>query len=111
MHLYKRSGLGPWKGLIITVVIFVAVVALVLFLMGRASATNDQEQQALLETALRKAAVTHYAIEGRYPATLEQIVDTYGIIIDENRFIVRYDVFADNMMPTIYVVFKGDSAT
>lgn len=111
MHLYKTNRLGQWKGLLISIAIFAAVVAVVLLLMGQTATGNDQQQLQTLEDAIRKAAVTNYAIDGRYPATLDQIVETYGIIIDENRFIVRYDVFADNIMPTIYVAFKGDSAT
>lgn len=110
MHLYKTNRLRSWRGLIITGVLFLAILAVVMGLLGRTDAGADEEQLALLETAIRKAAVTNYAIEGRYPATLDQIVEQYGVIIDYDRYIVRYDIFADNMMPDIYVVFKGDSA-
>lgn len=110
MHLYETKRLRGWRGLIITAVVFIALMLVVSVLLGSTNAGADEEQLALLETAIRKAAVTNYAIEGRYPATLDQIVEEYGVIIDFNRYIVRYDAFADNMMPSIYVVFKGDSA-
>lgn len=107
MHLYEKRPVFRWKGIIITVAVFLLVIVLVTALLGRTEQTADREQTALLETAIRNAAVSHYAVEGQYPATLQQIVDEYGVIIDEDRFLVRYDVFASNIMPTISVVFKG----
>lgn len=107
MHLYEKRPVYRWKGVVITVVVFFLLIALITALLGRTEQSADREQTDLLETAIRNAAVTHYAIEGQYPATLDEIVDTYGVIIDENRFLVRYDIFASNIMPTISVVFKG----
>lgn len=110
MHLYEKRPVFPWKGIIITVLAFVLVIVLFASLLGRSGASADREQADLLERAIQNAAVTHYAIEGKYPATLQQIVDQYGVIVDEGRFIVLYDVFASNVMPTITVTFKGEHA-
>jgi len=108
VHLYeKRSGFR-WKGLAVTVVVFVAVILLFSSLMGRTEETANREQTSLLEAAIRNAAVTSYATEGKYPATLEEIVQTYGVVIDHDRFYVRYDVFGTNIMPDIYVIVKGE---
>ena len=109
MHLYeKRSGFR-WKGLVITVVAFAAVILLFSSLMGQTGETANREQTTLLETAIRNAAVTSYATEGKYPATLEEIVRTYGVVIDHDRFYVRYEIFGTNIMPDIYVIVKGES--
>lgn len=110
MHLYERKPLFPVKGIVVTVLVFIAVIVLFSSLLGNTGETADREQTALLENAIRNAAVTSYAIEGHYPATIAEIVEDYGVIIDESRFIVRYDVFASNIMPTISVVFKGENA-
>lgn len=107
MHLYEKRPVFRWKGIIITVVLFVAVILLVTLLLGQTGQTADKEQTALLEAAIRNAAVTHYAIEGQYPTSLAQIIDLYGVIVDEDRFLVRYDAFASNVMPTLSVTFKG----
>lgn len=110
MHLFEKRPVFPWKGIIITVVVFVLVLVLFAFLMGRTGNSADREQAQLLEDAIRNAAVTNYAIDGVYPDTLESIVDMYGIIIDEGRFLVRYNVFASNIMPDIHVINKGANA-
>lgn len=110
MHLYEKRPVFPWRGILVTILVFVAVIGLFGGLMGRTGSSAEREQVALLETAVRNAAVTHYAIEGRYPATLEQIIDEYGVIVDEDHYLVRYDAFASNIMPDISVVYKGESA-
>lgn len=110
MHIFEKRPVFPWKGIVITILVFAAVIILFVALMGRTGSTADREQIDLLETALRNAAVTHYAVEGKYPATVDQIVEEYGVIIDHDRFLVRYDVFAANIMPEISVVFKGEGA-
>lgn len=111
MHLYEKRAVFRWRSLIISIVVFLALLVLFSFLAGRTSGSADREQAQILEDAIRNAAVTNYAVEGAYPATLAEIVDNYGVIVDENRFIVRYNIFAPNIMPDVTVVFKGDNAS
>lgn len=56
-----------------------------------------------LEEALRRAAVSRYAAEGRYPATLAELREHSGVQADEARYRVHYRVFAANLMPEIRV--------
>lgn len=106
MHLQKRK--SRWRGLIISTGVFLLVAGLFATMMTRTGDTADREQGILLETAIRSAVVSAYATEGRYPDTLERVVSDYGIIIDEKRFLVNYEIFADNIMPDITVTFKGE---
>ncbi len=95
-----------WKGLLITVFVFLAVIALFAFLLGRTGQTADREQATLLRNSLASAAVSAYATEGAYPATLADIQRNYGIVIDPDRFFVDYDIFATNVMPSITVTMR-----
>lgn len=109
MHLYEKHSGFPWRGLVVTVVAFGLIIALFTSLMGQAGNSADERQTDLLVTAIRNAAVTSYATEGRYPATLEEIVQTYGIVIDHDRFHVSYVVDEmSNLMPSIRVKVKGE---
>lgn len=45
-----------------------------------------------------------YAAEGVYPPDLEYLKEHYGLQVDENQYTVRYDVFAENLMPDITVL-------
>lgn len=71
---------------------------------------TTQEQRTLLEDAIRRALVTCYAIEGRYPASLRYLEENYNVDVDEERFAVFFSGFADNVMPTVRVVERGGEA-
>ncbi len=111
MHLYEKRPGFRFKGLLVTLVLFAAVIWLFTGLLGGTGRSADQEQATLLENAIRTAAVSCYATDGRYPSSLRQLIAEYGIVVDTNRFIVKYDVFAANIMPDIAVIFRGESAT
>lgn len=103
MHLYERRASFPWRGLVITVVVFAALIILFSGMLSTTRETADREQVVLLQNAIHNAAVSAYATEGAYPATLSQITAEYGVVIDEERFVIDYDIFASNVMPTVTV--------
>jgi len=74
-------------------------------MIGQASQRVDAEQAARLREVLRRAAISCYAVEGRFPPNLEYLVEHYGVIIDHSRFIVHYDVVSRNAMPNIQVIW------
>ncbi len=85
--------------------LLVVLVALWFFTaLGQVEKKSAQQERLQLETALRRAAVTCYACEGYYPESLEALCSRYGIQIDETRFFVHYEVFAENLMPDITVL-------
>jgi len=67
------------------------------------------EGKEQLETALRRASVACYAAEGVYPPTLDYLTEHYGVQIEGDRYIVFYEIFANNLMPDITVLEKGSS--
>ena len=56
-----------------------------------------------LRDSIRRASVQCYAIEGRYPPSVEYLEENYGIKIDKGRYDVFYSGFASNFMPDITV--------
>lgn len=63
-----------------------------------------RESRELVETAIRRAAVQCYAIEGAYPQSLQELRDRYGLSVDESRWMVDYRYLADNLSPDITVL-------
>ena len=57
--------------------------------------------------ALRRALVSCYALEGVYPSSVDYLEKHYGLILDHDRFVVDYNAFAANVMPSFQVVEKG----
>ena len=72
--------------------------------VGNLQAESREKARDQLEEAIRRAAVTCYANEGIYPPNVEYLQIHYGIQIDDERYAVHYDIFADNLMPEITVV-------
>ena len=60
--------------------------------------------QQELEEALSRAAVACYALEGAYPPDLEYLIENYNVQINTDRFTVKYELYASNLMPDITVL-------
>ena len=71
-------------------------------------AGNGKEGKEQLEQALLRSVVACYAVEGIYPPSVDYIKEHYGIQIDEEKYLVQYEVFAENLMPDITVLEKAD---
>ncbi len=92
-----RALLGPIiAALLVLTILSVAAAAM-------ASGTGSQSKQAI-EDAVRKAAAAYYAAEGVYPPGLGVIKEKYALQIDEARYEIKYDIFAENLAPDVTVV-------
>ena len=94
---------GALKGLAAGLLILAASLWFFTALSALEAGRGDEGRQQL-ETALRRAAVACYAAEGVYPPTLDYLTDHYGVQIEEKRYLVFYEIFADNLMPDITVL-------
>lgn len=76
------------------------------FLLAFARLEREQSEKGRqqLEETLRLSAMACYASEGVYPPTVDYLQQHYGVQIDEERYAVFYEIFAENLMPTITVV-------
>ncbi len=110
MHLFKVNSFRRYIRPTLSLLLFVAVVAGIWFGLTSVQTRSGAQQTKLLKDALRRAAVSCYAVEGRYPPTLEYIKENYGVVVNDERFIVRYIAFAENIMPTIRVLELGKEA-
>ncbi len=90
----------------IIIIPLVAVLVLVWFFSAIVNLDKDKalEDKQNLEEALRRATVFCYAVEGAYPPSLEHITENYGVQIDEERYAVKYEPIASNLMPDITVL-------
>ena len=107
MHLYRRkSRLSLWLSGFAAV--FALTVGLFWFVSVRMEETAGTEGAGLLQDAISRAVVSCYAIEGRYPANMDYLVENYGIRVDTERYAVSYEVFADNIRPQVRVIRLGE---
>ena len=78
-------------GCVISAAVFGMVVGM--FLMGMDSflARAGGGSPRLLRDGITRACVQCYAIEGRYPPSVQYLQEHYGVQIDEDRYYVFYD--------------------
>lgn len=97
---------NAWK--YIRLIALPLLMAVALVAMGSALTQVDSgrasEDKERLESAIRRAAVACYAVEGAYPPSLDYITENYRVQIDTERYTVRYELFASNLMPDVTVL-------
>lgn len=105
MHLYKRK--RAHTGSILPLLVFCAM--LILFWSGfsRSARANSTQNLWVMRSAIQKAIVSCYAIEGVYPPDIEYLEDHYGIVIDHGRYVVHYELAGSNVMPSVEILERG----
>lgn len=88
---------------IFSVLLFLVVIGVFCLAVTEVGTKSDAEGAKSLQEAIRRATVQCYAIEGRYPSSVDYLVENYGIQIDKEKYAVFYEGFASNVMPDITV--------
>lgn len=65
--------------------------------------SNDNGVE-IAEQAIKRAAVSIYSTDGAYPCSYEQLKSKVNLSINEDKFIVFYEIFASNIAPNITVI-------
>lgn len=86
-----------------TAIVMIVMIALYWAFAALAGEKATEEARMHLEDAVYQAAVTCYAVEGRYPRDLETLIRDYALRYDKESYIIWYDCFADNVIPDIEV--------
>lgn len=99
----KKTIFGMLRGLLLPCIV-VAVLLCFTSALGNLESGREGEDIRQLQEVLQKGCVTCYAAEGIYPPDLEYLKNHYGIQIDEQRYTVYYNRFAQNLMPDVTVL-------
>ena len=99
----KRNWKKHSAGLCWTAAVFVLVLACVLLGLKNTGGAVGETGRKNAEEAVRRAAVTCYALEGAYPESYDYLRTHYGVRVNEKRYAVHYNIFASNLMPDITV--------
>lgn len=104
LHIETPKEKNKGRGYILSVLIFAAVLLLFFASVKTMARRTEEDRLNALTSAIRRASVQCYAIENRYPPSVEYLEEHYGIVIDHNRYHVFYDGWASNIMPDITVL-------
>ena len=101
---YSRSLFSKLLPYFVFIVIFSFVLYFVLTGLGQANDASDSEGLRIAQESIHRSVINCYASEGNYPPSFEYLKEHYGISVDENKYIVHYEIFASNIMPDITVL-------
>lgn len=95
------------KKLLLALCLFALI--LFLFLEGASSLSEGTRarQRESLQNALDRSITFCYAVEGRYPESLDYIKEHYGLTYDETVFFVDYQALGGNILPNITIIERG----
>jgi hypothetical protein len=94
--------------LMITIVIITAILLIVVD--GIADYGNQFEgvEAERIQGIVERYAIQCYATEGAYPPNIAYLVDHYGLVINEEKYIYEYEPIAENIIPLIQVFLRLD---
>lgn len=100
----KRFSFKHAIAYIIPILLFGAMLAWFITAVNNTDDSTKQRELAAVKTTIENGITMCYAIEGVYPENVDYLAENYGLNYDKDRYIVRYDRFADNIRPTVSVI-------
>lgn len=104
LQLWHRPLVDFFKEHVLSLALFLGILMILLFGLQNAQVESQQEGLRIVEESVGRSIATCYAIEGIYPADLDYLKTNYGLVIDDSRYFVQYQVFASNIMPEVTVI-------
>ena len=102
--VYKKGAWDIIRAALAPLVFTVVIMGMILYGLDQTEQSSKSEGLRVLEESIRRAVVVSYAVEGRYPESIEYLENNYGIRIDRTKYAVHYSIFATNLMPDITVI-------
>ncbi|WP_027399649.1 hypothetical protein [Anaerovorax odorimutans] len=104
MSINWKKNSGFWKSLIIPLIVFLCFIIFLILGVNSILKTSNTESINVLQNSIQRAIIQCYSIEGMYPPSIEYLEENYGIVIEHEKYVVHYEVFAANILPDFYVI-------
>lgn len=88
---------------VVAVLIALAAVCVLAGGLALMRAAAIEQGAASLRASVLGCAMQCCAVEGSYPATLEYLEEHYGLTVDHESYVVLYESFASNVLPSVVV--------
>ncbi|MCR5670228.1 MAG: hypothetical protein K6G10_04420 [Butyrivibrio sp.] len=104
----KEFNRTPSEGFyrVASILLFVVIATAFFFAVDASGKSSVKKQQESLESAIARDIVQCYAIEGRYPPSLDYMKEHYGLTYDDSTFFVDYQPIAANLYPDYTVILR-----
>jgi hypothetical protein len=89
---------------ILSILILIIVVLFVADGISSYKARYDETYLENVRNAIYDTLITCYALEGSYPDSLAYLSDHYGLVLDRDKYIFRYELIGSNLFPEFEVI-------
>ena len=104
MKKKRYASRRSWLPLVLGLILFAAIAMWVLRGVQQAARVSDQEGLRMARQAIDRAVISCYSLEGVYPATYDELKAKSGLAVDDDKYVVFYDIFASNIRPSVTVM-------
>ena len=106
MKRFTQEKSNTWVGQTLSVALFLIVFLLFIFSLSNISKKTSEQRSEILQQSISRSIAHCYATEGRYPESLDYLVEHYGIHYDKNEFFVDYQTLGENIFPDVTIIHK-----
>jgi hypothetical protein len=90
---------------VLITVFVIAVAAVIVFAaIGDYKDSFDEKKAEEIRDTVLSYVAECYALEGKYPTDLEYLEDNYGLMLDRDKYVYHYLIFASNFLPDVKVI-------
>lgn len=90
------------RRVVFALLIVILAANIVFAVMLSQSIARNQGVYTMRESIIQ-AAVQCCAVEGSYPSSLSHLEENYGLVINEDEYVVIYEWLGDNVPPSVVV--------
>lgn len=109
MNLFMEKKQHSFIKCLLSLILFITVIALFNFGMDALNKQSLEQQQTNLENAIERSINQYYVLVGHYPENIDILKKEYGLSYNEKIFFVDYQTLGENISPDVVVIRKGNS--
>ena len=88
--------------------LFLLVIGVLLMGFNNAFSVVNDSDLSRVKQNIKDGIIECYAIEGKYPESIEYLKNNYGVYFNDESYQIHYRYLGINMMPEFDVFIKGD---
>ena len=95
---------------LLSVGLFLVIFLIFLLMLSKVSSKTSTQRAELLQQSISRSIAHCYATEGRYPESLDYLIENYGIYYDTSEFFVDYQTLGENIFPDVKIINKQEES-
>lgn len=91
-----------------SVIIFAVIMTMFIIAVSFIAKRDYMDSKEVLNDAIKRDVIHCFAVEGHYPESVGYMEENYGLIYDQNKYIVDYTLEGDNIYPTVVIIERSE---